>query len=275
MNPQQQRVQTLRNRLNHQRGKHDHGRHGRGRPGPGNNQPPGQPLPPDQTTTPQPGATQLPWDAQYETTVGNLRNDYNQTLANLRGQQNAVVQDYGFQDTSNPYSKASALQTAYQQGQSSTLNNFASHGQLYAGSTSNALAAGREKYNQSFDSLERDYQSRLADLTGQRTSARNDYATGLQNAEAARLEAALNARPDPSTVPGPDTPPPDKHDGGGKKGGGGDGKHRGGGGHRGGKGPSPGNRARIDHVQQLLKQARRHDQNKRARRLRRRMHNLR
>src|SRR3954454_24452853 len=57
--------------------------------------------------------TPIPFSAAYDTTVGQARDTRDQTLASLAGKQQGIEQQYGINDTSNPYSEARQLESTY------------------------------------------------------------------------------------------------------------------------------------------------------------------
>jgi len=65
--------------------------------------------------------------------------------------------EYGFGDTSNPYSRAMMLEASYKKNQGSNTNSYAKQGQLYSGALQTAQNAATGSYNQSYDTLRRDY----------------------------------------------------------------------------------------------------------------------
>lgn len=86
-------------------------------------------------------------------------------------QQGQVGATYGNLDNpaadlaSNPYSLAALKLQAFNNQTRGTLNSYASHGQLYAGSLQNAQEANVQGYNQGLDALKKRKQSALDALT--------------------------------------------------------------------------------------------------------------
>jgi hypothetical protein len=171
----------------------------------------------------------LPWSAQYESAISQTNNDLNFSNLSLDQQEGMTKQAYGFDDNSNPYSRAAQLQKQYQQNRNQTLNSYASQGQLYAGSMNNARNIDRSNFEQTWDTEKRDYQAKLQDIQNSRLEAARKADEARIAAEAQRLEDAIQEPPDPSESP-PEPGEKDKGKGGGK-----------------GKGGSKGGRGKNDH----------------------------
>jgi hypothetical protein len=146
--------------------------------------------------------TPLPFNAEYESTVGRLNRDKANTQADIAGQRLATESQFGFgNDTSNPFSQARLLERQYQQRRSGTTNSYAGAGQLYSGALSNQRNADSFAGQQSLDTALREYQTRLADLNAGELKSQTGYDDSLAAAEAKRLEAALQEPVDPSEAP--------------------------------------------------------------------------
>lgn len=89
-------------------------------------------------------------------------------------------------DISNPFSKAAALKTAYQQGTTGNTTSYAARGQLYAGSLQNAQNAQLSNYNQGNNDLINEASTGISGLIGQWLQAQ-------QNATSATTSAANDA----------------------------------------------------------------------------------
>lgn len=158
--------------------------------------------------------TPLPWDAQYETSVGAAGNSRDQALAGLTNQRLGIQQSYGIDQgyndvASNPYSKAALLQASYRQNQNQTLNSYAARGQLYSGALEAGQSFNQNNYLHSNNDLALAYQAALQGVSDKELGANNDYEAALQAAEAKRLDDALSQAPDPSEAP--PAPPYVKH----------------------------------------------------------------
>lgn len=145
----------------------------------------------------------MPWNAAYETTTGNLRKEQADTQANLAYQRAGVEQEYGFNDTSDPYARANLLQRSYQQGQLGTTNSMAARGQLYSGATQRARETNTFNMGQNLNALRGEYQQKMYGLDQDRLQSDQTYRRGLEDAEARRLESALEERPDPAEASPP------------------------------------------------------------------------
>ena len=147
---------------------------------------------------PRPAApTPLPWSSQYETSVGGLGRDLNLANAGFAAEEANLRQSYGFDDPSDPFSRARQIQQNFERANRGTLNNYAGSGQLYAGSLSNARTIDRNNYERDHDAARKEYAAALQDLAMRRAQAQSDYDQGVLGAEADRLEYALSERPDP------------------------------------------------------------------------------
>jgi len=143
----------------------------------------------------------LPWNAQYQSTVGGLQRDYRDIMAQQQLQKTGIEQEYGLNDYSDPYSRARLLERSFQQGQQGTTNAMASRGQLYSGATQRARERGVFDYGQQQHALRGEYQQRLSGLDQERLAAERELRQGTAEAQAGRLEEALEERPDPSEAP--------------------------------------------------------------------------
>lgn len=142
--------------------------------------------------------TPIPYSGAYDTTVATATDDLNQDTADIAGRRLALKQQYGIGDDSNPYSLARQLETQYKQNTTGTNNSYAASGQLYAGSLTNAQNANRSNFGQAQDSLLRQYQAADAGLTAEQLAAERRQRDTVADAEATRLEDALNTPVDPA-----------------------------------------------------------------------------
>lgn len=141
------------------------------------------------------------YSSQYETTVGRLNRDLANTQSDITGRELATEQQYGFTDQSSPFSRAKMLQRSFEQRALGTTNSMAARGQLYSGALSNMQAGNRFGYEQDLDAALREYQAERSDLARQRLGAQSAYDEGVTAAEAARLEAGLQDRPEANESP--------------------------------------------------------------------------
>jgi hypothetical protein len=187
-----------RNRRQNRRQQIRHNRPNRGPNRPGPNRPPiPPPGPPAGQNAPQ------PWNAQYETTMGGIRRDQADLQAQNAYQRQGIEQEYGFNDTADPYSRANLLQKSYREGQLGTTNSMAARGQLYSGATQRAREAGTFGYGQNLNALRGEYEQKLYGLNQQGLAGMRDLRDQAGEAEAHRLESSLEGRPDPQEAPPP------------------------------------------------------------------------
>lgn len=150
----------------------------------------------------QPQAQQRPFDARFEQARATATQRWQDSQLGFEARRQAVKQDYGFDDVSNPFNRAALLQKSYTQGQQARTNTSASSGQLYAGSAQNSQNEGTSRFNQSHDALRRDYQSTLAGLSQEEIMAKMAYEDQMLDYDEDSIEGW---GPD-SAVPGPDGP---------------------------------------------------------------------
>lgn len=145
----------------------------------------------------------LPFNAEYDATVAGATRNRDIALQNNAYARQQAQSAYGFDNPlANPYSKAALLQRSFDQFNQGTVNSSAAAGQLYAGSTQNALDAGMYDFGQQWNAGQTEYQNSLRDLTNLDLQANSEYADTVQQAEAKRLEAALAEGIDPGAAPG-------------------------------------------------------------------------
>ena len=76
-----------------------------------------------------------------------------------------LEQQYGFNNSSDPYSVAMRLQDAYQSQQRGTTNSLAAQGQLYSGALQNQRNADAKGYAQSYHDAYQQYQGAKDQIT--------------------------------------------------------------------------------------------------------------
>lgn len=145
--------------------------------------------------------TPTPWSGQYEATVGQLNQQRDLTDTNLTAQEQQVQKQYGFEDTSDPFSRANQLQQGFANANRGTTNNYAAAGQLYAGSLTDAHAIDQQNFDRSYDQARKDQQSALDEIAQRRLQAGVDYQGGVLDAEGQRLQDAVSQRVDPAEAP--------------------------------------------------------------------------
>lgn len=149
----------------------------------------------------------LPLDPTYISDIGGLKRTYDTTIAGLQYQQGQVQQDYGFDDTSNPFNRAAMLQRSYQQSQTGGINRMAAAGQLYSGAAQRGQDEGTYNYNRSYSDLRRSYDQAQHDITQRRAEAATAAYTGAGSALGASVDRAVAARTaeDPGVTTKPTT----------------------------------------------------------------------
>lgn len=143
----------------------------------------------------------IPWSAQAETAMGTANRDRDFANTDLSLREQRARQDYGFDDMSNPYSRAAQLQRSYQNAQRGTTNSYAAAGQLYAGSLNNARNIDSYNFNKAWSEEQMAYQRELADIATARAQAEREAQEAIIAANAGALEDALSQAPDPSASP--------------------------------------------------------------------------
>lgn len=142
-------------------------------------------------------ATPLPWSGRYESTVGQANRQYNFDTANYAAQEQNIRKAYGFDDTSDPFSRQRMLKQSFDNANRGTLNNYAASGHLYSGSLNNARDIDRNNYEQSLDATRKEYQAALDELAQRRMQAQLSRDEDVLNAQAERLSDAVAERADP------------------------------------------------------------------------------
>lgn len=199
LSPYQKRIADIRNRIQHHSGddsrlrnrlqgvqqQHQQSQGGGGGGAPGQ-QPPQAPL---------------PWDSQYETQMGQLGRDRDFALSQNQFNQGQLSSDYGFGNSSDPFSVARNLQYQWEVTNRGTQNSMAAQGQLYSGANQDLYAYNRRNYDQSVDAAQKEYQAQLRDLIAQRYDIQSQYNQGAIGAKADQLASAMQERVDPAEAP--------------------------------------------------------------------------
>jgi hypothetical protein len=137
-----------------------------------------------------------PADPLYDVQVGGAKRRYEQALAELQYQKGRTRQEFGFEDTSNPYNRAAMLERSYKQGQQRTLGSMASAGQLYSGALQSGLEEGTRGFSQNTANLRRAYEDALHGYTRKEAEAKGGYEESLGTAAAEKLQRAVEQRPE-------------------------------------------------------------------------------
>lgn len=105
-------------------------------------------------------------------------------------QKGVLSNTYGIGDTSNPYSRAKLLEDSYRKRQGSTLNNYASQGQLYSGALNKQMDEDQFQHNIDNNNMQRSYYDSLANIEKGRIDR---YASTGQALDQAQLNSILQA----------------------------------------------------------------------------------
>lgn len=160
----------------------------------------GSPFTPGAAAT-NPLNTPQPADPTLEARRNQLNTAYNDTNLAIGYDEGRVKQDYGFDDLSNPFSRARLLETTYKNQQSYTRNSLASQGQLNSGFALSRQGRDTRNYDINTDNLRRSYQDQLQSIINRRTGAKRALDEGNLEALDASTQRSLDQRPDPATVP--------------------------------------------------------------------------
>lgn len=145
----------------------------------------------------------MPWDANYDSTIGGINRNQTSDLAGLANEETGVKQAYGFDDLSNPFSKLALLKERFANSQRGDTNSMAAAGQLYSGAMENQKADTQHGQDIDYDALRRAYETDLGDIATRRTGVTNTAADATTAAGWERTQTALANRPDPASVPEP------------------------------------------------------------------------
>lgn len=149
------------------------------------------------------------YDSIYYGQLNTANDAYNNAINSNAATLSMGLRAYGlgeqYQDPNgaqyNPYSRASALQNAYQRDQRMTVNSYAAQGQLYSGAMQNAQDHDTKAYLSDKNDL-LDEQARFwADIAQKNLTAGDELAKAQDAAELSQLDRI----PEPT-----DAPPPPK-----------------------------------------------------------------
>jgi hypothetical protein len=141
-----------------------------------------------------------PIDPSYGANVNAAQRNLTTTLQEDEAQRAQLGSTYGLgvdsagnvvDDHSNPYSRAAALQTAYDNSVRGTNNAMAARGQLYSGALQNAQNYNAHQNLMGRDALVREFRNAQSALLKRDLSARNAYEDSISAAEAAKAIFAL------------------------------------------------------------------------------------
>lgn len=152
----------------------------------------------------------LPINPQYGADVNAAQRNLDTTLQTDQAQRAGLGAIYGLgvdatgnviDDKSNPYSRAAALQTAYDQSVRGTNNSYAARGQLYSGAIQNAQNWNATQNGSRRDALIREFTSVRTGLDSRDLSARNAYQAAVDAAGAQNIQYGIDHPPDAASVP--------------------------------------------------------------------------
>lgn len=149
-----------------------------------------------------------PKDSIYNSEVGLANQTYGNSMIGSALKESSTLRDFGLNDEYgatgaqyNPYSRASALQSAYQRDQRTTVNSYAAQGQLYSGARENAQAHDNRAYLSDLDSLETGQTEALAAIRGDRLAAEEARQQAILEAERENGARWLENRPTEAAPP--------------------------------------------------------------------------
>lgn len=151
----------------------------------------------------QASARPRPFDAVYDTQLGQNTANLGQTEVGLDQQRDQTIRDIGLDDHTDPFSRARALQRAYHQRQQGTTNSMAARGQLYSGANQSAQSSLDYNRLAGIDSLRKQQSDVLAAIERRRQEARSGKSQADITALSDSTDRAVNTPVDPATVPPP------------------------------------------------------------------------
>ena len=149
-----------------------------------------------------------PKDSIYNSEVALANQSYGNAMIGAGLKESATLRDFGLEDEYrtpgtaqyNPYSRASALQNAYQRDQRMTLNSYAAQGQLYSGAHQNAQGHDERAYLSDMDALETGQRDALFEIQSEKNAAKEQL--GLAELEAMdEFRKRWEARPTEAAPP--------------------------------------------------------------------------
>lgn len=172
--------------------------------------PPGDPFMAGVEATPTPEAAHAdPIDprvqANYDSTVGRLRQQREDTYSQLGYQDLRAANDYGFKvdfhdhvadaiptfDPTNPFSKMALLQRAFEQGRKGDETNYAAQGQLFSGAYQRQVGERQFGQDANTDALKKAFQDAINNSNQQRHNAELTYGQGESDANKEMLRILM------------------------------------------------------------------------------------
>ncbi|HET7455398.1 MAG TPA: hypothetical protein VFJ76_07755 [Solirubrobacterales bacterium] len=147
----------------------------------------------------------MPWDVQAANQEAGALTKRNNALAGLSSNWAHTQQEYGLEGpwadaSSNPYSRAALLQRSYDSARRGTTNS-AGH-KLYAGSFINAQNQNTHQFDVGRNELQNAYAQAQAQNIAEKQAAENAYLEELNEAGWNRINAGLQAAPEPMPAGG-------------------------------------------------------------------------
>lgn len=137
-----------------------------------------------------------PWNTAYEESKNQLGLARDQAMEAISNQRRGVENQFGFLDTSNPYSRVAALQQSFQRDKAISEGEFAQQGQLYSGAYQRRMDSDLTNFGGQQNALQQEYLAELQGLTDAELQAQAAYDQGILGAEKERLAASLEQRPE-------------------------------------------------------------------------------
>ena len=142
----------------------------------------------------------MPFNAAYDSKVSAINTGLQNTLAAYGNDENRIRQTFGFDDTTDPFSRARMLQRAYEQRQAGNTNSYAAAGQLYSGALNRQRANTLTDYQADENALRNQYTDLLNQLAQRRAQAGTDAQMDVADAGFDKLQASLAAPVDANTA---------------------------------------------------------------------------
>ncbi len=133
--------------------------------------------------------------------MGATSRDQANSESEVGAQEANTRQEYGFDDTSNPFNRAAMLQRSYTENRTRATNSYAGQGQLYSGALQNAQNENRFQYDKSYDATKREYEGVLGGLRSRRAQIVADAEQRRADAESDRVNSAVDNRPTADEAP--------------------------------------------------------------------------
>lgn len=132
-------------------------------------------------------------DAAYNDALALAQKNYTDSMANLGQAKTQTQYDYGFDDTSNPFSKVNELKKQYTQQAGYLKNSLGNQGQSFSGVRGTELLGNSTNQDTANAALREAYNNALNNITQQQTAAANaQSAAGLTAYQAAMARQGVS-----------------------------------------------------------------------------------